>query len=138
MRWASSHKGLARVLDSKFQVVDPATFEFLEEHELVPNIDERFRVLMEAFFVRNGKSGQLCLSLEVCRNAFLDECVWDKAYQHANGDRSQAKQDCSYPLVPNLRGVFLRNAERYSTNKNNKNLSTAHSEVDSKEEVIAR
>lgn len=93
---------------------------------------------MEAFLVLDRKPGQLLLLLEVRRDALPDEIVGDKTDQEADRDRTQTNNDCSHPLIPELRRILLSDAEGNITNKDNKNLSTAHSDVDTKEEEVAR
>lgn len=133
-----SHEGLTGVLDGEFQVVNPTTLELLEEQELVLDISEGLGVFVETFLVLNGKTGQLRLPLEVFRNTLPDEIIGNETNQHGDGDRDQTNHNSSHPLAPKLRGLFVRDTERNSTNEDNKNLSTAHSEVDSKEEPVAR
>ena len=139
MRWAPYlHESLPGVFHSKFQVVDPSTLEFLEENEVVLDVGERLWVLVEPFFVLDSKSRELLLPLEVCRDAPPDKFVGDEADQHADGDRAQADDDCGHPLRPELRGVFRCNAEGNVSDKDDKDLGTAHSDVDTKEEVVTR
>ena len=132
------HERLSGMLHSKFQVVDPAALELLEEYKVVLHIGERLWVLVEAFFVLDGQTRQLLLPLEVRGDAPLDKFVGDEADEETDGNRAYAYDNCGHPLVPQLRGIFLRDAEGNISDKNDKDLGTAHSDVDTQEEVVAR
>ena len=93
---------------------------------------------MEAFLVLDRKPGQLLLLLEVRRDALPDEVVGDETDQHADRDRTHTNDYRGHPLRPELRRIILGDAEGNTTNKDNKNLGTAHSDVDTKEEEVAR
>ena len=139
MRWAPYlHESLPGVFHSKFQVVDPSTLEFLEENEVVLDVGERLWVLVEPFFVLDSKSRELLLPLEVRGDAPLDKFVGDEADEETDGNRAYAYDNCSHPLVPQLRGIFRRDAEGNISDKDDKDLGTAHSDVVTQEEVVAR
>ena len=109
-----------------------------QEHQLILDIGERLWIFMEAFLVLDRKPGQLLLPLEVRRNAPPDEFVGDETDQHADRDRTQTNDDRGHPLRPELWRILRGDAEGNTTNKDNKNLGTAHSDVDTQEEVVAR
>ena len=128
---------LTRMLHGKLQVVNPPSFDALQEGQLVSNVSECCGVGAEAFVVvRHRNAGDFGMSPALQRlwDQSLHEGIGYQANDHSkrNGNKSQNNSVSPHGWCLSKRG----DVEGSSTDHDDQNLPSTHNECDTNEEVI--